>query len=221
MISERAQRKEPEDRIQYPEFKHTAMKNKRIKPTPLGNRAEFLALVNELAQLELEHRTIEGRRGGELLAVNTRYDREVEPVLEKIKAKVALAAAYAKDHRAELLAKGAKSESTGTATYGFRLGNRTVRLLTELTEDDVIARLKRFGFAQFVRTKDEIAKDAILASCRNGRTVRGVTERKGKQAERHVAIARFGLKITQNETFFVEPATPAAATLKTGEERAA
>lgn len=197
------------------------MKTKRIKPTPLGNRAEFLALVNDLAQLELEHRTIEGRRGGELLAVNTRYDREVEPVLEKIKAKVALAAAYAKENRAELIPKGAKSESTGTATYGFRLGNRTVRVLPDWTEEQVIAALKKIGFPAGVRSREEIAKDAVLAASRNGVTVPCVIWRGNRPAKRITHLHRAGLKITQAETFFVEPATPAAATLKTGEERAA
>ena len=75
---------------------HLTMKtqNKRIKATPLGNRAEFLAVVNELAQLELEHRKIAARRDGELLGVNERYDRELEPVLEKIKGRAALAGSH-------------------------------------------------------------------------------------------------------------------------------
>lgn len=185
----------------------------RIKAPTLGSHGEFLALVNELAQLEIEQRTLAAQRDARLAAIEAEFDAQLAPITEKIKGRVALAAAYAREHRTELLAKDAKSARTTLATYGWRTGNRTVALLGHYTTETVIARLKQTGLGRFIRTREEIARDAILAMSRNGKTVTLHAAAPGRRP-RHIALARAGLRITQAETFYVEPHAATAETLK-------
>ena len=46
----------------------------RIKSSPIASHGEFLALVNELAQLEIEHRTLAAQRDAHLAAIDAEFD---------------------------------------------------------------------------------------------------------------------------------------------------
>lgn len=191
-------------------------KSNRIKSTPIANKIEFLATVSSLAMLEARKRQIEAERDLELQAVNRRFDALTEPLAAQMKGQMALAEAYAEAHREELLPKDAKSVRVTMATYGWRTGNRAVSLLSRVTVDHAIRALKALGLGGYVAQKEEIAKAKILADCQDDKTIAvelgGAWE--AGMVKRQVPLADAGLKITQGETFFVEPTSEAAETLK-------
>lgn len=187
----------------------------RIKPSPIATKIEFLATVSELAMLETEKRRIEAERDIALQAINRQYDTLAEPIIDRMKGHMARAEAYADEHRAELLPKNAKSVNTSLATFGWRTGNRTVGLLSRVTVENAIAALKGIGLTDYVATKEEIARAKILADSKDDKTLPYTRVKDGVSAD--VALADVGLKITQGETFFVDPTSETAETLKSAE----
>ena len=85
---------------------------------------------------------------------------------------------------------GSKTTETNLAVLTFRYGNPTLKTLSSKnTWDDVVAALKADKEAkEFVKTKEECDKRALLK----------------KPAE---WLARFLLRVTQSETFGIEPKT--------------
>jgi phage host-nuclease inhibitor protein Gam len=194
---------------------------KRLKAQPITDRAEFLALVAEIAALEAESRAHAALRDIEIAAITAKHEGDIAPLAEKIKGKLALVEAYAEEHRAELLPKDAKSAKTEAATYGWRVGNRTVKFMSRVSEAQAISALKQLGLGAYVRTEEAVAKNLILCDCEddvhliaafleNGQPV----VKAGAVVTRTVPLANVGLKITQAETFFIEPASADANTVK-------
>lgn len=186
------------------------MKN-RLKLQPLATRGEFIETINELAALELRRREIEVAREKALQAVNREFDTRLAPIAERIKGKFALAEDYAEAHRDELLPDKAKSAVVALARYGWRTGNRTVALLARVTSAQAIESLKRLGLGAYVRVKEEIARDLILADCADGKTLSVAAA--DSDAAKLVPLGEAGLKIAQSETFFIEPHGERADTL--------
>jgi phage host-nuclease inhibitor protein Gam len=179
---------------------------KRIKAQPITTRSEFLAIVTTLAQLEAQRRQIDAARDLQLQSVNLKFDAQLAPVAEKIKGQFALAEAYADTHRDELLPKDAKSVEAPLARYGWRTGNRTVKLLARVTEENAIAALKAQGLDGYVLTTESLARSLILADCSDDKTLKVAIVRPGGIAQNlQVALSDVGLKIAQAETFFIEP----------------
>jgi phage host-nuclease inhibitor protein Gam len=170
----------------------------RIKSISYKTRDEFDAALAEAAKLQTEIRAIEAKRDDQIQIIQKAYAADIAARAAKIKGLFALSEKYAETHRDELLPAKAKSARTELATYGFRLGNPTLSLLTKSwTWEDVVEKLKAFGFTQFIRKVEEADKDAIKAA-------------KLTDAER----AAFGVKITQAESFFIEPNVEGSETIK-------
>jgi phage host-nuclease inhibitor protein Gam len=191
---------------------------KRMKPQPLQTAAEFFAVVDALVTLEAHKRKIEAERDIAKQKIETEFSARLAPVLAEIKGKLALAGDYADDHRSELLPdKKAKSFRRGLTSIGWRTGNRKVDTRSGVTVERAIELLKSVGLADFVRQKEEINKEKILDACKDDKTI---TVGVGLKHEITVAIADAGLKITQGEGFYVEPASDAAETMKPAEAAA-
>ena len=119
--------------------------------------------------------------------VRSKHDGSIEDLTARIKANVVLAEKYATTHREELLVR-LKSGATSLAVYGFRLGNGTLALLNRKWKwDDVLAAVKAKGWRHLVVTKESVDKDAIKTQLTD--------------AQR----AEIGTRISQEETFYIEP----------------
>lgn len=198
------------------------MKTSRIKNQPLTSRREFLGLIAEIAALEAQARALAAARDIEIAAVQAEHETRIAPLAELIKGKFALVEAYADHHRDELLPKGKKSTTTETVTYGWRTGNRTVKLMSRVTEEQAIAALKGLSLGAYVRKVEEIAKSLILCDCEDDKHLIVATYdpagepnyKDGKLITRTVPLANVGLRIAQPETFFIEPASADANTVQ-------
>lgn len=85
--------------------------------------------------------------------------------------------------------EGRKSLELLHGTVGFRTGNPTVRLPRGVDEAELCEELKCSGFPEYVRTRDEVNREAVLAA---------------DDAVRE-SLAAHGVKVTQTkDRFFVE-----------------
>jgi len=94
--------------------------------------------------------------------------------------------AFAASHRDELTDRG-KKKTVELPTGWFRWRLKPASVVLTKAEKLVIAALKQMGLERFVRTKEEVDKQAILR-------------------EQEVAIGVAGFKIKQDEFFEVRPA---------------
>ncbi len=175
---------------------------KRIKSKPILSRLEFERCVDEIAQLETRRRSIKAERDASVQVVQEGYNQHhLAPVEAELKAKVALAEEYALDHRDALLPGKLKSAETPLARWGFRTGTPALKLLKTWTWEKVLAAIERLGLDEYVRRNPEVDKATILADAKNGLLPDG-------------EIAMLGIKVVQEETFFIEPKTESGETVK-------
>lgn len=161
----------------------------RIKAPTLKSRSEFEAIVNTLASATVDLRKLEARRDEKLQAVREDHDPAIGVLKEEIDAMALTLEKYASANRDELMPGKIKSNETALATYGFRFGNPTLKLLNrQWTWDKVVEALKnKIGLPQFIRVTEEPDKEGLRSNLSDEE------------------LAGVGCRITQSETFFVEP----------------
>lgn len=193
-------------------------KSKRIKATPITDNDTFFQIVNQIADMQASMNVTLAERDRDIQTIQAKYATKLSTAQLLIAAKMTLAAEYAEEHKDALLPKDKKSVDLAQATFGFRMGNRTVRLLSKLDEATVIENLRNECLDDYIRIVESIAKDAILADCEDDKTLilPAVANEAGEIIcpEEPVSLSKVGLKITQAETFYVEPKVATGATLK-------
>jgi len=201
----------------------------RIKAKTLTTREEFNAAVQSAADHDLMIRFIATRRDRAIARIQARFGEKITPHEVERDAQIALAEKYADAHRKELLPdeKKKKSAETATATFGYRTGNRKVGLLHKVTEANAIASLEALRLSRFVRTVKEVDKERLLRESTDDKTVqRQVLDPVGEPVvdpetqlpkTEAIALSTAGVKITQAETFYVEPKIESAEAIKPAE----
>lgn len=170
----------------------------RIKAPKLATRAEFEDAVNKIAALEVKSRKFAATRDARIQAVQNEFKPAETALAQEISRLVVLAEKFAEEHRDELFPKDAKSAETPLARFGFRYGNPTLSLLNRrYTWEAVKQSLKSIGLGHHVRTVEEVDKD-------------GIKNAKFSEA----TLQQIGVKITQAETFFIEPKLDGAEPVK-------
>lgn len=178
---------------------NSPVKSSRLKAPSLTTRLEFERCVDDLTRTTVAIRNLEARRDEEIQRVRVEWQRSIAEAEARVKTLTLIAEKFATEHRDELFPGKEKSAQTTLATYGFRLGNQQLKTLSRVTWEKVLAELDRRRFRRWIRVKKEVAKDAMLAAA--------------KRSTRTLAVLlELGVKVVQEETFFVEPKDkPAAA----------
>jgi phage host-nuclease inhibitor protein Gam len=186
--------------------------NKRLKAPQLKSREDFTAAVDEAARLTVEIREIEAERDSKLQTVQSIFGEQIQPLQVRCNALVAEAERYAEEHREELLPGKLKSDATPLATLGFRTGMPQLKTLPKWTWEKVLAALGlNPRLSGYIRSKPEVDKAAIIANTKDG-TLSYQTE----VSEGEVQISYLGLRVVQEETFFIEPKLDDASQVKAG-----
>lgn len=151
--------------------------------------AEAFALADEVAKEIVLNRAKIAERDQAIQEIQDRFNPEIELAEKEIDAKIARIGAFAKAHRSEYFAEK-KSHETPLAIMSFRYGNPTLKLLSSKDSwEDVIETLKADKAAKkYVKTKEEADKRGLLK-------------------ETPEFLAKFHLRVTQSETFAVDPKT--------------
>lgn len=111
--------------------------------------------------------------------------------------------AFATENQADLFTKK-KSLDMAHGTIGFRTGTPALKTLKGFTWASALTLVKKY-IPGYVRTKEEIAKDKLLAD-RELEAVEFIeNDITKKQVPMGTAMAECGIMVAQDETFYVEP----------------
>jgi phage host-nuclease inhibitor protein Gam len=159
------------------------VKSRAIEDAP-QTKDHVIEQIALIGAKQRERQIIEAQMNKELAAIREKYETRARPLAEEITSLSSGVQSWCEAHRDELTQNG-KSK-----TYAFASGEvkwRTRPPSVSLTKvDAVIEALKSLGLLRFLRTKEEVNKEAILAE---PDAVKGVR----------------GIKITQGEDFVIEP----------------
>jgi len=164
--------------------------NTRIKPQTL-TRARAEELLGEVATLTLERNAQKIEMDRALTTIRERYEVSLAALSRQLEEKSTLLEMWAGDNRAEF-PKGRKSIDLVHGTVGYRTGTPKLKTLARKTWEAILATIKGVGLNGYVRVKEEVDKEAILADFAQGL----MTEE---------TLKPLGVKVAQDETFFVEP----------------
>jgi phage host-nuclease inhibitor protein Gam len=159
------------------------------KNPAIADTATLHSTVDEIARLEVALRAKVAQRDKAIQVIRDEHDGPIEDLKKRIKTLVTLSETYCLARRGEVFPGKDKSTCSALARFGFKLGNPTLCLLNrKWTWDMVLNTLRSLSFKHFIRTVEEVDKDAIKAS--------NLTE---------TELATCGLRLDATERFFVEP----------------
>ena len=158
-------------------------------PKNLNEAAQFLAEIGQEQRATDKIRSILNAKVDELKAKAMADD---EPHQKKISQLVEGLFAFAEAHRDELTDGGKrKTVEVPTGTFGWRMTPPSVKLRDV---ESILESLKALKLKRFIRTKEEVDKEAMLKEPETAKTVKGVSisqheEFVAKPAELEVEIA--------------------------------
>lgn len=168
------------------------MSSNRIKlPTTVITKLRAEELLGELALLKLEERTQKNALDRELTAAREKYETPLATIGKQLEEKTALLETWAAANPGEF-PKNRKSLEMLHGTIGYRTGTPKLTKLAKWTWDRVLEKVKDLQLSTFVRTKEELNKEAIISAVQEAR----ILPEEARQ---------FGVAVVQEEAFFVEP----------------
>lgn len=155
----------------------------------LETQEDFRAAVTQIAADMLAERELKNALDARLQAVRLEFETDLLDLAQDIELRTELCAEYATRHP-DLFPRDAKSLDLGVAVVGFRTGTPKVKALKRWTLSAALDAIKSRKWFQFIRTTEELDKEAIIAA----------------RAEfPNDKLAAVGLAVVQDETFFVQP----------------
>ncbi len=165
----------------------------KIKLPTLTTRDEAEAVMNALARDVNEQRSLAAERDQEILALNQKYEAPLAGLAQAIQISTESLHAWA-DANPEQFLRGRKSVEMLSGVLGFRTGTPKLALLNRsFTWDKVLGLVARVP--GWTRTRSEVHKETILAEYGQA----------ANKADFAGQLSGVGLKVTQDESFFVEP----------------
>lgn len=158
----------------------------RLTRSIVSSRADAEKLLGEISRDTADLNALKAQLDQELTAVRQKYEGRIDGFTKQIEQKSGLLQQWAESAPEEFGAK--KSIDFLHGRIGFRTGNPALKTLSGWTFKRVLEVIDR----TFVRTKEELDKELVLAS-----HARGELDDKG--------LRGVGLRVVQDEAFFVEP----------------
>lgn len=155
----------------------------------IKDRSEFCQTLDDIARKGVELDTLQAAKEAALQQVLTEHDPRISELTKEIDRLTKMAEQWAAPRREELFPRGRKSAATALTTYGYRLGQPTLKPVKGWTWDKVVALLKSTRRKAYLTTKVTPDKDAIRLHVKPNK------------------LAKLGLEIKQAETFYVERST--------------
>lgn len=173
-------------------------KNPALKLPAITSNEELHASVDRIAELEVKQRELESLRDAAIQEVQRVHDGPIEAIKAEITALAKLCGIYSGSNRKGVFGS-LKSAATNLATYGFRSGTDALKILSsKWSWEKVLEKLKEKGRTEFIRTKEEIDKEAIKNA--------NLTD---------AELAELGMRLDQGEKFFIESKAPGADRIAT------
>jgi phage host-nuclease inhibitor protein Gam len=169
------------------------MKSLRIKRTGpvIKTRAQMEEIVGQIRTLKIQERLQVLQRDQKIKAIDELYGPLLSEGAKAMEEKVALVQAWAESNPEEFGAK--KSIETPHGVIGFRTGTPKLAKLARFTWAKVFDALKASTIGKlYIRTKEEIDKEAILGAHSTGKVTTA-------------DLRNLGCEVVQEESFFVDP----------------
>lgn len=180
------------------------MSKNRIKLNApvIRSRAEMESLVGEIAQLMLTRNKQQTEMDAAITEIRSRYEDTLGQITKDLGEKTEVARAWAEAHPEDF--KGLKSLEMVHGVIGWRTGQPQLKTLTGWTWDRVLEKLKALGssWLDYVRVKEEVNKQALLGA---------------RETITPEQLRAIGVRVVQEEAFFVEPKIAELATRQTAE----
>jgi phage host-nuclease inhibitor protein Gam len=166
------------------------MKTNRIKNTQpvIRTREAMESLIGEIAALKNQQRLLTAAMDGQIQTIREQFEPQLAAQNEALDQKMEHARVWSESNLDEFGA--ARSIETVHGVVGWRTGQPALRTLPGWTFDRVLQTLKTEGAAGYIRVKEEVHKQNLLSD----REALGVEK-----------LRELGLRVVQDETFFVEP----------------
>lgn len=165
------------------------IKTKATDQQVITSQEEFINTLDQIARLGVKLDTLQATKETAVQKVLTEHDPEIKKVSGDIDQLTKRAEQWASPRRDELFSKGKKSASTALTIYGYRLGNPSLKPAKGWTWDKVVKLLQDTHRKAYLVTKMTPDKEAIRLHVKPHK------------------LAKLGLEIKQEETFYVERAT--------------
>ena len=165
------------------------MKNRiKLNAPALKSRAQAEDVLRQISELTLSRNQAQLDMDAEITRIREQYKTVLSEANRELEQKTELVRAWAEANLSEF--KG-KSLDTVHAVIGWRTGQPALKTLSGWTWDRVMEKIKGLpNLLQYIRTKEEVNKQALLA------------DREGFGAD---GLRLIGLKVLQEESFYVEP----------------
>lgn len=167
------------------------MPTARIKKTllTLTTRADVERSVSTIRSLKISERKVKADRDAAVKKVDERCAPELDRIAAEIEAQVASCQAWAEAHPEEFAKR--KSIEFAHGLVGFRTGTPKLALLGRAWSWEKCLQKVRELMPAFIRDTPTIDKEALLAQ-------------RDEEIVQH-AIKACGMKVVQDESFYVEP----------------
>lgn len=169
-------------------------KKTRIKTniTPqIITREDAERALSDLQLITINEQKILAQKNKRLAEIEAQYAPDLAEIAAAREDHAAMVQLWAEQNPAAFEKK--KSIEWPAGRFGFRTGNPQVVLLNRKWNLKTVLAAIKTSLPNFVRTKEEVDKDAILADY-------------AKDPALQPTLAAVGLKVTQDESFFIEPA---------------
>jgi len=151
---------------------------------PAG-RAEAEAVLRRIAEVKLEETALKAEMDEQLTRTRKQYEARLAKLQDQLLRMLESLRAWAEAHPEEF--GGKKTLEMLHGLIGWRMTPPALRPLRGVTWSAVLQRLKEMGKLQFVRIKEEVNREALLAA---------------RDAENLKALY---CQVVQEDEFFVEP----------------
>jgi phage host-nuclease inhibitor protein Gam len=161
------------------------------KKDGIETREEAIAKMVELASEATRLATVLAERDEAIAAVNEKFADRIETGSKLVLALKAELKEWAKEHRNETEKGTQLFRFDGVGEIQIRTGNPEVRLARGLDEDGAVGRLFDAGLGGYVRTVQELNREALIAD---------------REDPKFARINTLGIRVgqTENVLFFVE-----------------
>lgn len=162
----------------------------RIKPAIAipKTREEAESIVGAIAELKINEAKTKAEMDQELKEIRTDYEQQLSDINTSVTPLLLRIQAWAEANQDEFGKQ--KSIAMLHGTIGWRVGNPTLKTLSGWTWDRCLEALKSLGWLQFIRSKPEVDKAAILNQ---------------RETLTEADLRQIGTRVVQEESFFVEP----------------
>lgn len=159
----------------------------RIKLTRpiVTSRQEAELRAAEVTELTLQLNAMKSDMDAEINSIREDYAPDLAALEKTIGEKTECLKAWAEVNPAEF--GKARSIDMQCAVIGWRTGNYQIKPLAKWTWDRVLERLKSINLIRYIRTKEEVDKQTIIAD------------------RESLDLAAIGVRVFQEESFYIDP----------------